>query len=100
MNRRIKKKIMRPELHKLFLELDNNDFYTENYFDWTEIQKGHLTKDIMRFFLPLIEENDIRLEYLLDGILTGIKDAEYYEDYEQAEILNRCYKEILEKIEL
>lgn len=91
---------MRPELHKLFLELDNNDFYTEDYFKWSETQKRNLTEDIMKFFLPLIEENDIRLEHLLDGIFRGIKDAEYYEDYEQAEILTRCYKEILEKIEL
>ncbi len=91
---------MKPELHKLFLELDNNDILTENYFEWSEDKKIQLTEDIMRYFSPLLQDNDIKLEYLLDGILRSIYDAEYYEDYEQAEILNRCYKEILEKIKI
>jgi hypothetical protein len=70
---------------------------TDNYFSWTEDRKERLTTDIMMIFYPLIRISDNHKQYVLDGLMRAIKDAEMIEDYEQAEILSRCSKTI-EKI--
>lgn len=88
---------MRPELHKLLLELDNKDFYTENYFSWTEEQKQSLTNDIIQFFYPLVQSGLLLDEYLIQGFYYSVLDAEIAEDYEQAEILNRALEELKKK---
>lgn len=75
------------------LELDRYDFSTENYFEWDEIQKKQLTSDILRVFVPMLRTHK---EGIMFGIMQCIEEAEIQEDYEQADILNRCYK-ILEK---
>jgi hypothetical protein len=89
---------MRRGLHKLLLELDNRDIYTENYFNWNEEQKQTLTNDIIDFFFPLVEGGIILDDYLLYGFLLSVDEAEEREDYEQAEILNRCVNALREKI--
>ena len=95
MNRRRK---MKPQLHKLLLELDNKDFYTENYFSWTEEQKQNLTEDVVKYFFPLVQSGIILDDYLLYGFFVSVEEAEMREDYEQAEILNRCLEELKKKI--
>jgi hypothetical protein len=89
---------MKRELHKLLLELDNKDYYTENYFDWTEEQKQILTQDIVNYFFPLVEKGILLDDYLIYGFLLSVEGAEEREDYEQAEILNRCVEELKKKI--
>lgn len=86
MNRR-----MNPKLHKLMLELDSMDFSTENYFQWEEIQKKQLTSDIVRFFMPMIRTHR---DNVMFGIMRCIEEAEQIEDYEQADILTRCFKSL------
>lgn len=82
---------MDPRLHKLLLELDNNEFITDKYFEWDELQKKQLTSDIVRFFLPIMRTNR---ENVLFGMMRCIEEAERIEDYEQADILTRCIKSL------
>jgi hypothetical protein len=89
---------MKPELHKLLLELDNKDFYTDNYFSWTEEQKQTLTEDVVNYFFPLVQSGVLLDDYLLHGFFVSVEEAEEREDYEQAEILNRCLAELKKKI--
>jgi len=82
---------MTPELHKLLLELDNEDFVTTNYFKWSEVEKKRLTSDIVRYFMPLIRTHK---ENVLFGLYRSIIESEEREDYEQADILNRCFRSL------
>lgn len=91
---------MNPELHKILLDLDRREFLTEDYFKWSEEEKNNLTEDIVSFFIPIINLQDIRTEHLIFGLYTAVERAEQIEDYEQAEILNRCYRSVLEKLGL
>lgn len=82
---------MNPKLHKLLLELDAQDFSTDNYFQWDELRKKQLTSDIVRYFMPMMRHHK---ENVLFGILRSIEQAEDIEDYEQADILTRCFKSL------
>ena len=82
---------MTPELHRLLLQLDDEDFITTNYFKWSEVEKKQLTSDIVRYFMPLIRTHK---ENVLFGLYHSIIDAEEREDYEQADILNRCFRSL------
>ncbi len=93
----MRNKRMNPKLHKLLLELDNRDWTSDDYFNWSEAQKQNLTEDILRMFYPLIRTGSIQSDYLKFGLYSSIRDAEDIEDYEQAEILNRCLQAV-EKI--
>ena len=70
---------------------------TDGYFSWNEDRKEKLTQDIMFLFFPLVRSSEIHRQYLMTGLLRAIEDAERIEDYEQAEILSRCFK-VVEKI--
>lgn len=97
MNRR-KQSPAKAELNKLLLKLDNHDFITEDYFKWDEDMKRSLTEDIIEYFYPIVNMGQLQTEHLLLGLLNAIRFSEELEDYEQAEILHRCYRLLLEKL--
>lgn len=88
---------MNPQLHKMMLELDRREFVTENYFKWNEEEKQKLTNDLELFFDPVSRMTIDHKSYLMFGIIRAIEEAEYYEEYENADILGRLYDRLGEK---
>jgi len=89
---------MTEQFFRLLLELDNREYYTEDYFSWSEELKQSLTEDILLFLAPIMRADRITIEYLTFSLLNAIYRAEELEDYEQADILNRVHTAVLKKI--
>jgi hypothetical protein len=87
---------MNPQLYKLLLELDRREFVSDNYFAWPELEKRKLTEDLITFFTPIIEMGGVHRESLVIGLIRCIEEGEELEDYEQADILHRCLRGLVE----
>lgn len=85
---------MNPKLHSLLLEIDNRDWTSDKYFEWSEEQKNKLTEDITLFFIPLLKMGKHQAYQVMYGLETCVENALIEEDYEQAEILTRCFRSI------
>jgi hypothetical protein len=84
---------MNQELHTLLVELDNKfDIELDDYFSLTEIEKEELTKAIVLYFIPYSQSHSQALSNIRRGLRWVIDEAEYFEEYEKADIFNRCLK--------
>lgn len=84
---------MNAELHQLLLDLDNKfDIELEDYYDLDEEQKTELTNAIIQYFIPYSQSHPHALQNIRIGLRIIIREAEYYEEYEKADIFNRCLK--------
>ena len=84
---------MNPELHTLLLELDNKfDIELDDYFNLTETEKEELTQAIVSYFLPYSQSHPQALANIRRGLRIVIDEAEYFDEYEKADIFNRCLK--------
>jgi hypothetical protein len=82
---------MNEQLHKLLLDLDYKfDVEIDNYFELTESDKDELTYTIVEYFTPYAMSHIYAVGNIIRGLKIMIDEAEYYEDYEKAEIFNRC----------
>jgi hypothetical protein len=89
---------MDEELYNLLVRLDNIEISLEDYFEWDEESKEEMTKEMLKFFLPIFTRGGAQREGLLFGIMKTIQECVEREDYEQAEVMNKCLVE-LEKME-
>ena len=80
---------MDPKIHKLLLELDNRED-AESYFSWSDIQKEQFIRRVCLYFWQHYKRGGVHREAIMLGMWGAMKDAEEREDYEQAEIMNRC----------
>jgi hypothetical protein len=91
---------MNPQLHNILLKLEESDLPESDYFKWTEEQKLELTEDILKVFSSIIEMNNPDTEHLLFCLILSVERAEDFENYEEADILNRVYRALLVKMGL
>jgi len=84
---------MNPELHHLLIELDNKfDIELNDYFNLNEQQKEELTQAIVLYFIPYSQSHPQALANIRRGLRWVIDEAEYFDEYEKADIFNRCLK--------
>lgn len=86
----IYRKEMIPALHKILLELENKVIDTDNYFKWSEDEKEALVFYIGKCFSPVIERGEKHKLLLMATLWNIIQEAEYHDEFEHADILNRC----------
>lgn len=84
---------MNTELHTLLLELDNRfDIELDDYFNLTEDQKAELTQAIVNYFTPYAQSHFQALANIRRGLRIIIDESEYFDEFEKADIFNRCLK--------
>ncbi len=82
---------MNRELHKLLLELDYKfEVELDDYFKYDEESKDELALAIVEYFIPYIKSHPYALSNVLWGLKLMIDEAEHYEEYERADLFNRC----------
>ena len=82
---------MNRELYQLLIELDYKfDYDIDDYFRLSEDLRNSLAGTIMDYFMPYIKSHDQALSYMIKGLKYTIDEAEEEEDYEKADIFNRC----------
>ena len=81
---------MNPELHKLLLELDYKfEIELDDYFKYDEKSKEELTYAIFEFFIPYIKSEPKGITNVIRALKIMIDEAEYYEEYERADLFQR-----------
>lgn len=85
---------MDQELHRLMQQIDYMDFALEDYFSWEEDEKKQLTKDILTMLAPLTRLGAPHREGIMIGIARAKEEAIEHEEYEHADILDRCLKDL------
>jgi hypothetical protein len=58
----------------------------------TEKEKQELTRAIVLYFIPYSQSHPQALSNIRRGLRIVIDEAEYYDEYEKADIFNRCLK--------
>lgn len=81
---------MTRPLYHILLELDNQIIETDDYFSWSDERKNDLNEFIGRCFKPILKQGQRHKQHLMAGLWNIIKECEYNEEYEQAEILRRA----------
>lgn len=89
---------MNPELYRLMMEIDKADQELDEYFTWSEEEKQNITNDIIKLLEPFINQDKFLRESLAFSIMTCIQKAIETEEYEQADIMDRCLKELQKKM--
>ena len=82
---------MNRELHKLLLELDYKfEVELDDYFKYDEESKQELTLSIVEYFIPYIKSHPHALSNLIRALKVMVDESEHYEEYERADLFNRC----------
>ena len=82
---------MNRELHKLLLELDYKfEVELDDYFKYDEESKDELAYTIVEYFMPYIKSHPFALSNVIRALKVMVDDSEYYEEYERADLFNRC----------
>lgn len=85
---------MDPRLHRLMMEIDKGDEELADYFNWPEEEKQSITTNIITLLTPFIVTDKQMRESLAVALLSCIQNAIEIEEYEQADIMNRCLNEL------
>lgn len=81
---------MYPALHNILIELDNRVIEVDDYFKWSEEEKEALIFYIGKCFYPVIKQGERHKQFLIGSIWKVIKECEAHDEFEQADIMNRC----------
>jgi hypothetical protein len=84
---------MNAELHRLLVNLDSKfDIELDEYFNLNDEEKEQFTKAIILYFIPYAQSHPDAIQNIRMGLRIIIQEAEFNEEYEKAEIFNRCLK--------
>jgi len=82
---------MNRELHKLLLELDYKfEVELDDYFKYDEQSKEELSFAVVEYFMPYVKSYPYALSNLIRALKVTIDESEHYEEYERADLFNRC----------
>jgi hypothetical protein len=82
---------MNPELHKMLMELEYKfDVELDEYFSLDEESKEELVMAIVDYFIPYAKSHYQAIYNIIRGLKIMIDEAEYFDEYEKADIFNRC----------
>jgi hypothetical protein len=69
----------------------------DDYFKYDEESKDELAFTIVEYFMPYIKSHPLALSNVIRALKVMVDESEYYEEYERADLFNRCrikYEEI------
>jgi hypothetical protein len=82
---------MNPELHRMLMELEYKfDVELDDYFSLDETSKEELVMAIVEYFIPYSQSHPQAIYNIIRGLKIIIDEAEYFDEYEKADIFNRC----------
>jgi hypothetical protein len=80
------------------LEIDKYDVELQDYFSWSEEEKQFITMSILNLLDPILVSDKFMRETLAMAFLSCIQSSIEMEEYEQADIMDRCLKELQKKL--